>query len=111
MAFGLGGTEIVIILVIILVFLGARRLPEIGRNVGTALREFQTEANADLPAEESATATSQTEDDEADPDAPKKTVKPSATTGSSIEAEIVSRVLNEVPIIKRVAKIKNKLVK
>ena len=94
-------------MVIILIFVGFRKLPEIGKNVGTALREFQTEANAGLPEEEP--ADQEGDEEETDPDAPAKAAKPAP--GKSIEAEIVGRVLQEVPIIKRVAKIKSKLVK
>jgi sec-independent protein translocase protein TatA len=38
--FGLGGTEI-IILVIGLVLFGAKRLPELGKGLGTGIREFK----------------------------------------------------------------------
>ena len=39
--FGLGPTEILVILVVILVFFGAKGLPAIGRGLGRAIREFQ----------------------------------------------------------------------
>ena len=39
--FGLGGTEIIIILVIGLVLFGAKRLPELGKGLGTGIREFK----------------------------------------------------------------------
>jgi sec-independent protein translocase protein TatA len=39
--FGLGVTELVIILVIVVVLFGARRLPEIGKGVGEAIRNFR----------------------------------------------------------------------
>ncbi len=39
--FGLGVTELVIILVIVVVLFGARRLPEIGKGVGEAIRNFK----------------------------------------------------------------------
>ncbi len=39
--FGLGVTELVIILVIIVVLFGASRLPEIGRGVGEAIKNFK----------------------------------------------------------------------
>ena len=37
----LGGQELLVILVIILVLFGARKLPELARGMGQAIREFQ----------------------------------------------------------------------
>ena len=37
----LGFGELVVILLIVLLIVGARRLPEIGRSLGEAVREFQ----------------------------------------------------------------------
>lgn len=37
----LGPTELIIILVIILVIFGARRLPELGRGLGRGIRNFK----------------------------------------------------------------------
>jgi len=39
--FGLGLPEILIVLVFVLLFFGAERLPEIGRSIGKALNEFK----------------------------------------------------------------------
>ena len=39
--FGLGATELAIILVIVIVLFGARRLPEIGSGVGKAIKNFR----------------------------------------------------------------------
>jgi len=39
--FGLGVTELIIILVIVVVLFGASRLPEIGKGVGEAIRNFK----------------------------------------------------------------------
>ena len=39
--FGLGATELGIILVIIVILFGARRLPEIGSGVGKAIKNFK----------------------------------------------------------------------
>ncbi len=38
---GLGITELVIILIIVVVIFGARRLPELGRGVGEAIKNFK----------------------------------------------------------------------
>ncbi len=39
--FGLGMTEIVVILVIALIIFGPKRLPEMGRSIGKAINEFK----------------------------------------------------------------------
>ena len=38
----LGGWELIIILVVVLVIFGPRRLPEMGRSLGKAIREFKS---------------------------------------------------------------------
>lgn len=42
--FGLGVGEIVIILVVALIFIGPKKLPELARGLGKGLREFQNAA-------------------------------------------------------------------
>ncbi len=39
--FGLGTQELVIIMIIVLVLFGASRLPEIGRGIGQAIKNFK----------------------------------------------------------------------
>lgn len=39
--FGIGASELLIILAIVLVFYGGRRLPEIGAGLGKAIRNFR----------------------------------------------------------------------
>jgi sec-independent protein translocase protein TatA len=43
--FGLGVQELVIILIIVLVLFGATRLPEIGKGIGQAIRNFKKATN------------------------------------------------------------------
>jgi sec-independent protein translocase protein TatA len=39
--FGLGATELIIILVIVVVLFGASRLPQIGSGIGEAIKNFK----------------------------------------------------------------------
>ena len=39
--FGLGGTELIIVAVIVFLIFGAKRLPDIGKGLGGAIREFR----------------------------------------------------------------------
>ena len=41
----IGGTELLIIVVIALVVFGPKRLPELGRTIGKGLREFRRASN------------------------------------------------------------------
>ncbi len=41
MPFGIGVTEMVILLIVLLVFFGPKRLPEMGRSLGRGMREFK----------------------------------------------------------------------
>ncbi len=43
--FGIGATELVVIFVVALLFLGPKRLPELARNLGRALGDFRRAAS------------------------------------------------------------------
>ncbi|HEX4760117.1 MAG TPA: twin-arginine translocase TatA/TatE family subunit [Thermoleophilaceae bacterium] len=47
MPFGLGLPEILIVLVLILVLFGPKRLPDLGRSLGTGMREFKDSVTGD----------------------------------------------------------------
>ena len=38
---GLGATELIIILIIVIVIFGGKRLPELGRGIGEAMKNFK----------------------------------------------------------------------
>ena len=40
-AIGLGPTEIAVIVVVVIVLFGARRLPELGKSLGQGIKEFK----------------------------------------------------------------------
>lgn len=40
-AWGLGGTELIVILVVVLVLFGARKIPELMKGLGTGIKEFK----------------------------------------------------------------------
>ena len=43
--FGLGATELLIILAIVMIFFGVGKLPEIGKGLGKGIREFKDAAS------------------------------------------------------------------
>lgn len=52
----IGATELIIVLAIVLILFGAKRVPELGRSLGTGMREFKDsvtgkDGNADEPRE------------------------------------------------------------
>ncbi|GAB3341473.1 hypothetical protein GCM10027429_29830 [Marivirga atlantica] len=42
---GLGGWEIMLIILVILIFFGAKRIPELARGLGRGIREFKDATN------------------------------------------------------------------
>ena len=51
MPFGIGVPELLIILVILILIFGARRLPEAGRALGQGMREFKDSVTGRSPGE------------------------------------------------------------
>ena len=87
--FGLGPTELIIIGVIIVFIFGAKRLPEIGKGLGGALKEFRNvKKDIGLNDEKEAGGREKAE-------------------AKSIENELARKVVDEVPIIKKGLKVKN----
>jgi sec-independent protein translocase protein TatA len=44
--FGLGASELIIILIIVVILFGASRLPEIGKGIGEAIKNFKKASSA-----------------------------------------------------------------
>ena len=87
--FGLGPTELIIIAVIILLLFGAKRLPEIGKGLGGAIREFRNvkkEISPEEPADKNQ----------------------SGENASTLEAKVVDKVLKQVPGVKKAVEVKKK---
>ena len=93
--FGLGPTELIIILVIVLLIFGAKRLPEIGKGIGGAVREFRN-IKKDIKGDSAA----ERQDEE-------KTSAGKQET-SSIEAKVANKVFEQVPGVKKVMDVKKK---
>ncbi len=45
MVFGLGPSELLVILIIVILIYGGKRIPEIGRSLGKSMREFKDAKN------------------------------------------------------------------
>jgi sec-independent protein translocase protein TatA len=94
--FGLGPTELIIIAVIVLLIFGAKRLPEIGKGVGGAIREFR-EVKKELGSKKKADEGGDTREE----------IKEKAEK-SSLEARAVDKVLEQVPGVKKAMDVKKK---
>jgi sec-independent protein translocase protein TatA len=51
MPFNIGPMEVVVVLVIALIILGPKRLPDAGRALGSGIRNFRRSLASDTPAE------------------------------------------------------------
>lgn len=94
--FGLGTTELIVIGVIVFLIFGAKRLPDIGKGLGGALREFkQIKKDVSPPP-------APTDEKESDQDREQK--KPPA-----IESRIAEKVIEQVPGVKKAMDVKRKV--
>ncbi|MFH1083673.1 MAG: twin-arginine translocase TatA/TatE family subunit [Pseudomonadota bacterium] len=93
--FGLGPTELIIIAVIVLLIFGAKRLPDIGKGLGGAIREFRN-VKKEL--------SSDTTDNKDEKEHEVKTEGPPL----SLEAKMANKILEQVPGVKKVMDVKKK---
>ena len=88
--FGLGTTELVVIGVIVFLIFGAKRIPEIGKGLGGAIREFRN------VKKEIVSDADDGEDQKKD-------------DTSGIEKKVTESIINEVPGVKKVVDAKKKV--
>jgi sec-independent protein translocase protein TatA len=94
--FGFGPSELAIIAVIVLLIFGAKRLPEIGKGVGGAIREFRNIGKEISPDDKSGKGK------DPDPQEGKK-------NGTQLlESNAAEKMLEHVPGVKKVMDVKNK---
>ncbi|MBN1634162.1 MAG: twin-arginine translocase TatA/TatE family subunit [Ignavibacteria bacterium] len=62
--FGLGPTEIIIIVLIIVILFGAKKIPELMGGIGKGIKEFKKAATNDEPKSEVKDYTKQTDNNE-----------------------------------------------
>ena len=94
--FGLGTTELIVIGVIVFLIFGAKRIPEIGKGLGGAVREFR-QIKKDVAQEE---------EEEREEDKEKKNTK---NNPSSFENKLAEKVIGQSPGVKRVVDAKKKV--
>lgn len=92
--FGLGTTELLIIALIILLIFGAKRLPDIGKGLGGAIREFR-QVKKEISSRDDEKGT--------EGDAPKER--------TAIENKLTEKVLEQVPGVKQAVDAKKKVEK
>lgn len=97
--FGMGPMELIVIGVIILLIFGGKKIPEIGKGLGGALREFRKvkkEIIGTKPKKDDISDQGRTNGEDKSP---------------SIEAELSKKLLEQVPGVKKVMDIDNKIKK
>ena len=94
--FGLGPTELIVIAIIVIFIFGAKRLPDIGKGLGGAIREFRN-VKKELRSEKHSDEKSV------------KKIEPSQTEKPvDLESQMVEKVMEQVPGVKKVMDVKKK---
>ena len=89
--FGLGATELLVIGGILVLIFGAKRLPEIGKGLGSAIKEFRQVRKEISPDDKDTKAGQETEQG-----------------NSSLEEKLVEKVIDKVPVVKKGLAVKKK---
>jgi sec-independent protein translocase protein TatA len=94
--FGLGTTELIVIGVIIFLIFGAKRIPDIGKGLGGAIKEFRNIKKDITGTEEGDQGEEKNQGEEKPP---------------ALENKIAGKVLKEIPGVKKVMDVKDKVEK
>ena len=94
--FGLGTTELIIIGVIIFIIFGAKRIPDIGKGLGGALREFR-QIKKEISPKETKNAAQAEEKDQEPKDPP------------ALENKLAEKVVEQIPGVKKAMDVKKKV--
>ena len=94
--FGLGTTELIVIGVIVFLIFGAKRLPEIGKGLGGAIREFRQVKReiSDIGEDNKDKGTDQ---------------KGGQNETPALENKLAEKVMEQVPGVKKVMDVKKKI--
>ncbi|MFH1476447.1 MAG: twin-arginine translocase TatA/TatE family subunit [Verrucomicrobiota bacterium] len=96
--FGLGSTELIVIGVIVFFIFGAKRLPDIGKGLGGAIREFR-KVKKDISLDEET-------GDNKDKDKDQEQKNP-----ATLESKLTDSVMKQIPGVKKVVDVKEKVEK
>lgn len=94
--FGLGTNELIVIGVIVFFIFGAKRLPEIGKGLGGAIREFRN-VKKDLSFKESS------------PDGEESAKDQEQKNPPALENKLAQKVIEQVPGVKKAMDVKEKV--
>ena len=89
--FGLGTPELIVIGVIVFLLFGAKRIPDIGKGLGGAIREFR-DARKEMSS-----------------DTAKQGKKEEPKQEASLESKLAQKVVNQVPGAKQAMDVKDKI--
>jgi len=88
--FGLGTPELIVIGVIVLLLFGAKRIPDIGKGLGGAIREFR-DARKEVSSDT------------------KQEKKEEPKQEASLESKLAEKVIDQVPGVKQAMEVKDKV--
>ena len=94
--FGLGPAELIIIAIIVLLIFGAKRLPDIGKGLGGAIRELKN-VKKELSSDKTVNKDEKEQHGKIEEPPP------------SLEAKMANKVLEQVPGVKKVMDVKKKV--